>query len=59
MKPLLYVGPLSHRVYLATRYSTGPDNRVTVQTKYDVTDQVGAVVAELDRLGLQLSAVKS
>jgi hypothetical protein len=58
-EPILYVGPLTHRVYLTHHYKT-LDNGVVEVTgrKYDVTSQVGRVVAELDALGLQLTPVK-
>ncbi len=58
MKPLLYVGELSNRVYLATRYRTLPSGVIDVQTKYDVTNEVGKVLAELDKRGLELKPVE-
>lgn len=57
MKPLLYVGPLSGRVYLATRYTQRRDGTISVTTKYDVTSQVGAVLDELDKRGLELRPI--
>lgn len=59
--PILYVGALSHRIYLAMAYKekphpTDPERviREVTGNKYDVTDQVGAVLAEFDALDLEL-----
>lgn len=53
--PLLRVGPLTHRVYLVTRYRELPNGIIeAIGPKVDVTNQVGAVLEELDRLGLEL-----
>lgn len=54
-EPLLYVGELSHRVYLTHAYKTLPNGVVEVTgQKWDVTSQVGRVLARLDELGLEL-----
>jgi hypothetical protein len=62
----LYVGGLSHRVYLAMAYKETPDTRCegrmlreVVGKKYDVTDEVGNVLAELDALDLELTPKKA
>lgn len=52
--PLIFVGGLSNRIYCATRYTKGADGMVTAHEKFDVTDQVGAALEELDRRGLEL-----
>lgn len=51
---LLTLGPLTHRIYAVTRYRDLGNGNIDAQTKHDVTDQFGAVLDELDRLGLEL-----
>jgi hypothetical protein len=58
-EPILYVGPLTHRVYLTHYYKTLPNGVVEVTgRKYDVTSQVGRVIEELDALGLELTPIQ-
>jgi hypothetical protein len=52
--PLIFVGGLSNRIFCATRYTRDADGKFTAHEKFDVTDQVGAALAELDRRGLEL-----
>ena len=52
--PLIFVGGLSNRIYCATRYTKNKDGLITAHEKFDVTDQVGAALEELDRQGLEL-----
>lgn len=52
--PMIFVGALSNRIYCATRYTKNNDGRFTAHEKFDVTDQVGAALEELDRRGLEL-----
>jgi hypothetical protein len=55
--PLLYLGPLSKRVYLTMHYKELAGGVIEVTgRKWDVTNQVGKVMAELDAEGLQLTA---
>jgi hypothetical protein len=56
-EPLLRLGPLSHRIYLVTRYRELESGSIEAIAKQDVTDQVGAVLAELAAAGLELCPV--
>lgn len=57
---MLYVGPLTNRIYLTFRYKQLAHGVIEVTgKKYDVTNQVGEVLAELDRRGLELTAKKA
>jgi hypothetical protein len=52
--PIIFVGGLSNRIYCATRYTKNADGLFTAHEKFDVTDQVGSALEELDRRGLEL-----
>lgn len=54
-KPLLRLGPFSRRVYLVTRYRELPSGNIEAIVKQDVTNEVGAVLAELEAAGLELT----
>ena len=49
VNPLLVRGPLSDRVYVVTRYRVTGGGAVEALTKYDVTDQFRALVADEGR----------
>lgn len=49
MNPLLVRGPLSDRVFIVTRYKVHGGGRIEALTKYDVTDQFDALVADEGR----------
>ena len=46
MKPLIRPGGLSHSWWLLTRYTVKGD-AIVASTKYDITDQIDAIVASL------------
>lgn len=45
MKPLIRPGGLSHSWYLLTRY-TVKDDAIVASTKYDITDQIDAIIEQ-------------
>ncbi len=55
---LLRVGPLSGRIFAVTRYTVKQNEDgsewVDAHEKYDVTDQFGACLAELDARNLEV-----
>jgi hypothetical protein len=53
-RPLLRLGPLSGRVYLVTRYRELGGGAIDAIKKVDVTNEVGALLEELDARGLEL-----
>ena len=58
-QPMIFVGGLSGRIYCATRYTKHRNGTVTAHEKFDVTDQVGQALEELDRRGLELRPSES
>ncbi len=62
--PLLYLEPLTQRVYLTFHYKEhfkelGRDMIEVTGKKYDVTDQFGQVLADMDEAGIELRRVPS
>ncbi len=57
-EPRVLVGPLTHRIYVTHAYKELPGDifEVTGQ-KWDITDQVGAALAQLDADGFELRPV--